>query len=72
MFDALTSPRPYRSPVTQEEAALFLRDNAGRRFDPRVVTAFGRLHASGALVSAPGLERTDRCLFDLADDPQVQ
>jgi len=40
VFDALTSPRPYKRAWSLEDAAAFLRDNAGSHFDPRCVEAF--------------------------------
>lgn len=40
VFDAMTSPRPYR-PALEEEVVLdHLRREAGRKFDPSVVKAF--------------------------------
>jgi diguanylate cyclase (GGDEF)-like protein/putative nucleotidyltransferase with HDIG domain len=38
-FDALTSDRPYRRPLTKEEALEFIRSEAGTSYDPRVVDA---------------------------------
>jgi diguanylate cyclase (GGDEF)-like protein len=38
-YDALTSERPYRSPLTTEDAELELRRVAGTQLDPRVVEA---------------------------------
>ena len=38
-YDALTSDRPYRKAVTPVEARKVLMDEAGRRLDPRVVSA---------------------------------
>ncbi len=43
VFDALTSDRPYRRACSRGEALAYLRREAGRLFDPRVVEAFGRL-----------------------------
>ena len=40
VFDALASPRPYKRPWPVEDAAHFLRENAGSHFDPRCVDAF--------------------------------
>lgn len=40
VFDALTSARPYKRPWTNEEAADFIKSEAGRHFDPEVVKAF--------------------------------
>lgn len=39
-FDAMTLPRPYRKPLSFEEAAEELRRVAGKQFDPRVVEVF--------------------------------
>jgi hypothetical protein len=39
-FDAMTTTRPYREALPQEEAAAILRREKGRQFDPRVVDAF--------------------------------
>jgi putative nucleotidyltransferase with HDIG domain len=43
VYDALTSRRPYRVPMTHEEAMAVIREERGRHFDPDVVDAFLRL-----------------------------
>jgi len=48
-FDALTSDRPYRKRVEIGDALHYLRENAGRLFDPQIVTALLELHEQGAL-----------------------
>ncbi len=40
VFDALTSDRPYRKAWSREEAVRYIREQAGRHFDPEVVEAF--------------------------------
>ena len=40
MFDALTSRRPYKEPWSAEAAFDFLKENAGKQFDPDIVQAF--------------------------------
>jgi putative two-component system response regulator len=40
VFDALTSPRPYKQTWPVEEAAAFIRDNTGSHFDPKVAEHF--------------------------------
>jgi diguanylate cyclase (GGDEF)-like protein/putative nucleotidyltransferase with HDIG domain len=40
VFDALTSNRPYRRAMSQEEALRVLKDGAGKQFDPRLVELF--------------------------------
>jgi len=39
-YDALTSERPYRSPMTYEEAAAEIKRQSGSHFDPVVVDIF--------------------------------
>ena len=39
-FDALTSKRPYREPLSAADALLVLRDGAGTQWDTEVVAAF--------------------------------
>jgi putative two-component system response regulator len=40
VFDALTSVRPYKPAWSIEDACGFLRENAGRQFDPGLVVLF--------------------------------
>jgi PAS domain S-box-containing protein len=40
VFDALTSDRPYRKAWSLSEALQYIRDRAGKEFDPQVVEAF--------------------------------
>jgi len=40
VFDALTSVRPYKQPWPIDEAVDWVRTQAGRHFDPKVVAAF--------------------------------
>lgn len=42
-FHAMTTDRPYRKRLSQEEAVNRLNESAGRQFDPRVVRTFVRL-----------------------------
>ena len=44
-FDAMTTERPYREPVTEADAIQELRRCAGTQFDPLVVEAFCRVIA---------------------------
>ena len=43
-FDAMTSNRPYRNALPEEDALVELRRNAGTHFDPRVVAAFEQIY----------------------------
>jgi hypothetical protein len=40
VYDALTSDRPYRAALSQQEALSMIRAQAGHAFDPEVVDAF--------------------------------
>jgi putative nucleotidyltransferase with HDIG domain len=44
-FDALTTERPYRQKISEEEAVLYLHEQAGILFDPEVVSAFEKVFA---------------------------
>src|SRR5262245_22033848 len=48
-FDALTSDRPYRPRLSDEEALRILDERRGRMYDPLVIDTFVRLHATGQL-----------------------
>lgn len=39
-YEAMTSPRPYRDPLTHNEAVEELKKNSGIQFDPRLVDIF--------------------------------
>jgi putative nucleotidyltransferase with HDIG domain len=45
-FDALTSDRPYRPAMADDEALAIIRQRSGTMYDPRVVAALLELHAS--------------------------
>lgn len=56
-FQAMTETRPYRQPMTEQEAAQELLAGSGTQFDPKVIDAFFR--AKGFVVPAPRrIERT--------------
>ena len=40
VYDALTSERPYRSAWPHADALGYIREQAGRHFDPKVVGTF--------------------------------
>ncbi len=40
VYDALTSDRPYRAAWPAEKARAYIREQAGKHFDPRIVEAF--------------------------------
>lgn len=45
VFDAMTSRRCYKEPLTLEEARAFIRRGSGSLFDPRVAAAFDAIAA---------------------------
>ncbi len=49
VFDALTSDRPYRPAWSIRDALDYIKDQAGKHFDPQVVEAFLRLYGTGSL-----------------------
>ncbi|GIV62719.1 MAG: hypothetical protein KatS3mg045_0058 [Bellilinea sp.] len=49
VFDALTSDRPYRPAWSISDALNYIKEQAGRHFDPQVVEAFLQLYGTGSL-----------------------
>jgi putative methionine-R-sulfoxide reductase with GAF domain len=45
-FDALTSDRPYRPKLSDEEALAILRERRGTMYDPMIVDTFFKVHAT--------------------------
>lgn len=43
MYDALTTHRPYRDPMTPDDALALLRSQAGQLLDPQVISAFATI-----------------------------
>ena len=43
-FDALTSDRPYRPRLPDDEALAILKDRSGVMYDPRIVDTFSRIY----------------------------
>lgn len=46
VYDALSSRRPYKEPWPQDKVLAYLRDQAGRHFDPMVVDALQEVMAA--------------------------
>ena len=53
VWDALRSERPYRKPWPDEKVIAYLRENAGIKFDPRLVDLFLELVEAPALPIQP-------------------
>ncbi len=53
VYDAIRSERPYKPAYAREVAADYIRDNAGRHFDPRIVRAFLDIEADIAALYTP-------------------
>ncbi len=49
VYDALTSDRPYRKAWSREAALAYIREQAGKHFDPKVVQAFLEMAEEGLL-----------------------
>ena len=43
-FDALTSDRPYRPQMSDEDALMILRERRGTMYDPMIVDTFFQVH----------------------------
>jgi len=50
-YDAITSDRPYRNALSEEEARRRIKESSGTQLDPEVVEVFLDLHASGAFAA---------------------
>lgn len=52
VFEALTSERPYRSPMPELQALQYVKNGAGTQFDPRLVDVFAGLYLGGEIECA--------------------
>jgi hypothetical protein len=71
VFDAISSPRPYRRPLSPREAMDYLNDHMGTEFDPLVVDVFAAefaaariVHADPGDTTAKGCSRPDLAWID--------
>jgi HD-GYP domain-containing protein (c-di-GMP phosphodiesterase class II) len=67
-FDAMTSNRPYRMALTQEEAFRELRQGAGTQFDPELVEAFITMIKRRGLTYGAMVRMTDEEARQLAEE----
>ncbi|MDX2466032.1 MAG: HD domain-containing protein [Acidimicrobiia bacterium] len=66
-FDAMTSNRPYRMALTQEEAFRELRGGSGGQFDPEMAQAFIEMIERGGLRYGALVRMTDEEARELAE-----
>ncbi len=64
VFDALTSKRPYKEPMPFEQVMSILRADAGRHFDPAIVTVFESLVHEIREKLRDGAEATAKALLE--------
>lgn len=55
VFEALTSERPYRSPMPEVQALQYIKNGAGTQFDPGLVNLFVELYQAGKIECASTL-----------------
>jgi putative two-component system response regulator len=51
VYDALRSRRPYKLPMTHEQASAIIEQGSGRHFDPRVIRAFQSVQSTFARIA---------------------
>lgn len=59
VWDALRSDRPYRPAWPDEKALEYIREQAGKHFDPKVVEVFLGVELQGHPIAPPKREKTD-------------
>ncbi|MDJ0923887.1 MAG: HD domain-containing protein [Acidimicrobiia bacterium] len=67
-FDAMTSNRPYRMALTQEEAFRELRNGSGTQFDPDMAESFIAMIKRGGLTYGAMVRMTDEEARQLAEE----
>jgi hypothetical protein len=72
VFEAVTSARPYRQPMSFPEACQLIRAGAGTHFDPAVAEAFLAEEAAGRLLHHGEPEPIyDRFVVEISQDPSA-
>lgn len=71
VFDALTSPRPYKEAWSVAEAVRYIREQRGKHFAPDVVDAFVALAANGTLDSVVGSHLEPAAELQIMDERLV-
>ena len=67
-YDALTSDRPYRRRMTEEEAFAILRERSGKMYDPAVVEMFARIYRDLHVEKAEAPEVLQRVTSSRVED----
>lgn len=55
VYDALLSDRPYRRALPRHKVLDYIRQQAGKHFDPQVVTVFLQMISSEEILPGPGI-----------------
>lgn len=51
VYDALTTKRPYKQPLSHDTAVKIILDGKGKIFDPSIIDVFERIHYKFQLVN---------------------
>ncbi|MCI5145177.1 MAG: CHASE2 domain-containing protein [Candidatus Electrothrix sp. AR3] len=60
VYDALTSKRPYKKPLSHEQAIAIMRAERGKHFDPDLIDIFLKIHERFRVASLQYAEEIDR------------
>lgn len=71
VFEALTSHRPYRDPLTNDEALAVLEQGRGTHFDPAVVGAFMTAYRAGRIGLESGPPDDSEAFVDAVLHPET-
>ena len=63
-FDAMSSDRPYRQGMSEEESAAILREGAGSQWDPEVIEAFFEIRDEIRQIAAETTDETSAEFHD--------
>ena len=70
-FDAMTTPRPYRDPVTHQEAIIEMQRCSGTQFDPQIVNLIEQILHQGMDVH-PEAHETERSPLSNTVEKHIQ
>jgi putative two-component system response regulator len=68
VFDALTSKRPYKEPLSLEKAVTIIRKQRGLHFDPDVVDAFFAVQDEIVLIKDKYRDEEERLVFRMVGE----